>query len=47
MAEGMEPDVLWRTFIYMTSLQTGRDGREYIEELVKITKCQKEGEGEL
>lgn len=47
MTEGMEPDVLRRTFIYMTSLQAGREMAENTQEFVKNIKCHKADEEEL
>lgn len=47
MAEDTEPDVLWRTLIYMTSLQAGREMAENIQKFVKNIKCHREDEEEV
>lgn len=47
MTEGMEPDMVWRMFIYMISLQAGRKMAENMQEFVKNIKCHKEDEEEL
>lgn len=47
MTEGVEPDMVWRMFIYMISLQAGRKMAENMQEFVKNIKCHKEDEEEL